>query len=245
METRLRPIKGFGWRGWCLLPVLAGLVYCAAGGFDLRFFIMQAWYDAFGWMALVRFVVGLTPYGYTLLEPICGPLMMLYVLPAMHLLPRRWAWWEVAVILGFLLIAPKVWWLGVIAMKGSLSWLPIMLAQKEMAVLLVVFAFLVGWMMRSVWVGVAVVALGAVGCFASGVLIGGVVAPNPVVRGVGLAAWHGVLAGVLIGYAVQTRRRVRPGACRGCGYDLGGLAAGVVCPECGGGRDVGEESEQA
>ncbi len=30
------------------------------------------------------------------------------------------------------------------------------------------------------------------------------------------------------------RRRLPPGHCRGCGYDLSGLGDGVVCPECGG-----------
>jgi hypothetical protein len=29
------------------------------------------------------------------------------------------------------------------------------------------------------------------------------------------------------------RRRERAGRCAGCGYDLAGLAAGLVCPECG------------
>jgi hypothetical protein len=32
-------------------------------------------------------------------------------------------------------------------------------------------------------------------------------------------------------------RRAKPGHCQECGYDLGGLAGQVVCPECGRLRD--------
>jgi hypothetical protein len=34
--------------------------------------------------------------------------------------------------------------------------------------------------------------------------------------------------------ALRRRRRCRAGRCARCGYDLAGLAAGTVCPECGG-----------
>lgn len=39
------------------------------------------------------------------------------------------------------------------------------------------------------------------------------------------AAWRGFV------------KRHRRGACRGCGYDLRGLSAGSVCPECGDAQD--------
>lgn len=44
------------------------------------------------------------------------------------------------------------------------------------------------------------------------------------------AAWSG--AWTLVVWR-RRQRRERRGMCRACGYDLRGLAAGVVCPECG------------
>jgi len=45
-------------------------------------------------------------------------------------------------------------------------------------------------------------------------------------------AWH-TMIGLALGRFVleETRRRVR-GGCPACGYCLGGLARGAVCPEC-------------
>ena len=53
------------------------------------------------------------------------------------------------------------------------------------------------------------------------------VAVNSLVYG---AAWW-----VVVVVTGATRRWLRQdsGVCRGCGYDLRGLASGAVCPECG------------
>jgi hypothetical protein len=49
-----------------------------------------------------------------------------------------------------------------------------------------------------------------------------------------LVLWLG--AAPLIGFGVWARRRALEGRCIECGYDLRGLKAGAVCPECGKGR---------
>lgn len=49
-----------------------------------------------------------------------------------------------------------------------------------------------------------------------------------------LVIW--ILAAPLIGFGVWARRRALGGRCVECGYDLRGLRAGAVCPECGKGR---------
>ena len=43
------------------------------------------------------------------------------------------------------------------------------------------------------------------------------------------------MAAALFAWLVDAKylRRAREGACPACGYDRAGLAAGVVCPECG------------
>ncbi len=48
---------------------------------------------------------------------------------------------------------------------------------------------------------------------------------------IGSLAIAGVV-GLVVGVLLQRHPRRAPGACRQCGYDLTGLAAGV-CPECG------------
>lgn len=44
--------------------------------------------------------------------------------------------------------------------------------------------------------------------------------------------WGAVASGWAV-LAWRDLRRVPPGHCRGCGYDLSGLASGAACPECG------------
>lgn len=49
----------------------------------------------------------------------------------------------------------------------------------------------------------------------------------------------GVLAGGLTVFAWWRATRVKKGHCAQCSYDLKGLAAGAVCPECGAGAQAG------
>ena len=58
-----------------------------------------------------------------------------------------------------------------------------------------------------------------------------------------LAAAAGPTAGMfgIDGWAAIRKRR-RSGRCVKCGYDLSGLAEGVVCPECGAGKSQGRSN---
>jgi len=49
----------------------------------------------------------------------------------------------------------------------------------------------------------------------------------------------GVLAGSVMAFAWWRATRVKKGHCARCGYDLSGLAAGAMCPECGAGTQAG------
>lgn len=109
MKRVLRPIWGFGPWGWVLVAVAAALVYCAAGGFDLRHAIMQAVADRFGYRAMTdwviyRLLVG--SYLTSLNGTTCGPVTLLPMLIAMFITPRRWAWWQWGLVSLWLLLNP-------------------------------------------------------------------------------------------------------------------------------------------
>ncbi|MCA9283797.1 MAG: hypothetical protein KDA22_01180, partial [Phycisphaerales bacterium] len=50
-------LTGFGWRGWCAVAVLIGLVAGVLGGFDPFILVLTALARAFGAEAPVKFVV--------------------------------------------------------------------------------------------------------------------------------------------------------------------------------------------
>lgn len=53
-----------------------------------------------------------------------------------------------------------------------------------------------------------------------------------------VAAGIGAVGGLLLWWGARARRPTERGGCLGCGYDLRGLVAGAVCPECGRGEGV-------
>lgn len=99
-----------------------------------------------------------------------------------------------------------------------------------------------GWPMRSLCCAeMASEAVALRGGFRAGTLTNGLPGgkPRPLPcwpMWPGFAANSALYAGVAWGARLGGRwwrRRLPPGQCRGCGYDLAGLSDGAVCPECG------------
>jgi len=89
-------MRGFGIGGWLLLPVLAALVYCALGGFDLQHAVirvMYAWQGEGAVWAVIRWGMA-GAYLPSILGVVCGPITLLWVLVAMHVSARAWAVWQ-------------------------------------------------------------------------------------------------------------------------------------------------------
>lgn len=109
MRSVLRPLRGFGFWGCALLPVLAALIYCAAGGYDLRHAIIEFVYTTWGedavWDTIIRSIL-FGAYWGSLLGQIPGPVTLLWVLIAMFVAPRRWAWWQWSLVSAWLVFNP-------------------------------------------------------------------------------------------------------------------------------------------
>ena len=103
-------MRGFGIGGWLLLPVLAALVYCALGGFDLQHAVirvMYAWQGEGAVWAVIRWGMA-GAYLPSILGVVCGPITLLWVLIAMHVSPRAWAVWQWWVVSAWLIVNPML-----------------------------------------------------------------------------------------------------------------------------------------
>src|SRR5262245_63139651 len=94
-----KPLWGFGWVGWCLLPVAAVLAWVYFSGYDLRFHVLKFIADWRGINTLFWFVTGPLMHQYFgLRTPGLSVLGLTYVWVAFWIVPRRVGWW---------------WWTGV------------------------------------------------------------------------------------------------------------------------------------
>lgn len=236
--NRIRPIRGFGWRGLVLLPVAGALLWSLVAGVDLRLKLLEAITNVWGLRAMLDFTVrAITPYGIALHGTVPGPQTWLYLLPAMHLAPVRWrVWhWTAAVLIPG--ATPYYWWEMVKWSQGRFPQHPGLVAFGCHVVFGVVLLMLITWLTRSrrvsLWSG-------------GTVLVGDVLVAllewqftldqtwtAPLFPWLA-AAWHGTLAAILLSWAIRERRAYVPamGVCAGCGYSLEGLSA-PKCPECG------------
>jgi hypothetical protein len=227
--------------------VAAALAWACASGIDLRFLIQKWINDHLGWQADFWLVsVWLPGQNFGLLDPIVGPVTLVYVLIAMHLHPRRFGWWWYAALTAWAVVRPSMlfivsashlarglgsWWSGAVAAGTWVSgWdLPVcalLLLCADAALLLA--------LTRSRMVGAA--ALTIAGGWWSAGWLATKLSGSFDNWGIGLPwvwIWHGGLGAAVFWWAVRGRRMAREAwECAACGYDLRGLSCGA-CPECG------------
>lgn len=239
----VKPLWGFGWVGWCLLPVAVFLAWSLISGFDLRQEFLRAidrWFgiDAVDWIVAYALTAhSLSDFGFSLVT-LCAALV------AMHLSPRRFAWWWYFVLTTWALVRPfLVWQLMVIwcrpVIGSGVLWAPpwkytVVMGGSCFIDLAILVALSRSWIVTGG--STLVMALAAfLAWTAQASLIQG---NSPVGFEAWLGSWHAYIAQVLLGtsllaWGLRDRFRSKPPwACGSCGYDLRGLA-GDTCPECG------------
>ncbi|CAG0978537.1 hypothetical protein PHYC_01637 [Phycisphaerales bacterium] len=261
----IRPVRGFGRWGCILLPVAAFLAFCALGGFDLRHEIIRVCYERFGydWVfdVILRNVL-FGAYWSSLAGTTPGPITLLPVLIAMHLAPRRWAWWQWAIVPTWLLLNPYLCF--EIARRvppwaaRALGWSNgprVVYAGELVGLMLIVIVLLAVFTSRipgpalslrdgrrSRWRFAPLLLVASSAAFA----IASWAMNRANFTGTSFtmahfvtlsSAWQVSVAVFTIGPALAARRRVlaEPWRCSGCAYDLRGLAPSPApaCPECG------------
>lgn len=223
------------------MPVALLLAWCAAGGFDIRHAIIEAcinWlgYD-FAWDIIQRRVL-FGSYLASLAGPVIGPVDLLSVLMAMHLAPRRWSWWQWALVVVWLglhpwmslelarLLPPRVCvYLGMystplrrVAFVGNLVGLTLVgMAMLSFLMRRMAGPFLAReGLARSLWrfAPLAYLALGSLTAFAmwwyEKLVNASVVTPmSPEAWLVLASLWHVGSGAIVIGYSLAARRAAR------------------------------------
>jgi hypothetical protein len=230
-----KPLWGFGWAGWCLLPVAVALAWAYFSGYDLRHEMLRLITDRFGIRPVFWIVTRpLVHQNFGLTQPGLGLWSMVYVLLAMRLYPGRlWAGWWAIMPVWAVCRAEVFYWLmagsGNAAFGPILTGLGISLAPqlRALAYCLAIDLVLLGGLTRS-W---AVAGTAMVISLVSIVIWSNATTPAHILAA--SVAWHAVAAGALLWWAIRARMNLpRPHECQACRYDLRG-SAGTVCPECG------------
>lgn len=239
-----KPILGFGPIGYALLAVALALLWILLSGYDLRFQIMRLINDYLGWNRLYLYVMWyLIANNNSLLSPRYGLPSLLYVLLALHVYPKRVAWWWYLLLaIGAQVTAGWYLWSG--AVWVGRPPFPIQFGsphiQRIAAEIVIGLATSVlFWRIsrsRFVAWASALVVFWSIWWKMVGWVLSYTATNNDywiVYWWIGAIVYHGLMAYILLRWSIRARLRSRrDGFCQSCGYDLAGLP-GNICPECG------------
>ncbi|MFN0010978.1 MAG: hypothetical protein ACKVS8_04960 [Phycisphaerales bacterium] len=245
-----RPLTGFGPCGWALLPVAIALGACVAVGIDLRHELIRLIHYGFGFEGAVWFVARMLPgQSLALFDPIASPIMLLWILPALFIQPRRVPWWAwMAVPIAGVCFPNLLWEAYLQFARGSITGSAVVQAIAWFATCLwLPCACLWITTSRRCTVAVLLAPLALAGAAMQSTGFPPSLIPKQFLwfANNGRAAFHIVSACILIGGAIAARRRaaaLRPYMCSTCGYDRRGLTATALCPECGSSQASDESS---
>ncbi|MBU6413801.1 MAG: hypothetical protein KGS45_10020 [Planctomycetes bacterium] len=261
MQLVFRSFRGFGWFGLAGLPVVAFLLYCLVGGYDLRYALFALIERFWGMEVIYRVVISQLLFGAywpSLTGILVSPVTLLWLLIVMFLLPRRWAWWQWALICVWMLTnAPLVFYLArwlwqyvpaSRALMTTFGRIPMHTSEAPSLVLLqhIVLCVVLWIMLTTRRPHIPRIArIAPLTLFTLGVLVGSLqywlnltriqaTLKTPVEIWVMIGIlWHTTCATLGIWAAIAVRHAARTSRhCAHCGYDIHGLSA-PTCPECG------------
>lgn len=232
-------IRGFGPVGLALLPLLASLIWAAAGGFDLRYQVQWLICEAFGWRTLYKFTIALHGHNDALWSPAFSTTALCVVLLALHFAPRRPRARAYGLLVAWALAAPAALYLMPAGWKIPPAWFPVYKTVPWFDSWAELLKVLVG-LTTAVPLWFATRSRFVVGATLASVLVLFPFSNTAVLMNrmgtvaYGVYLWHGALAAILGWWVYTQRRDARPEhACQSCGYDLRDLPSAAACPECG------------
>lgn len=230
-----RPLAGWTWRGWCLVPLLGVAIVLCINRVDLLTPLVPLLHRLLGWTGLRLVLNSLSYQRYGIGEAEFNIIDWSYLLVFAWLRPRRTTWWIWVVVVIWTLLAQRIRQ----EFDGTLEILPgVEVFTKHLTFLgTAVVLWVFWWAWRPLW---PLLFIGAVSVAVwHGVNIYGIAIPWNVPEVIEVLAFHASIVWVCVRALSRERATARlrgTDLCACCGYNLCGLGApgeNVRCPECG------------